>query len=108
MVLLFSPAVVSVSSPTTRENSESLPSKSGRETRSSVAPFFPSSCVVLSFSSPRPPLHPASSVHCLPAFSCPPVLVSSRRFPQLSPFRFRNRGGSGLSAHSLPPAAYPR
>src|SRR3989442_3861336 len=64
MVLLFSPAVVSVSSPTVRENSESLPCKSGRKTRSSVVRFLPSSWIVFSFTSPtfQLPLPSGSSV----------------------------------------------
>src|SRR6266403_6266556 len=64
VVLLFPPALVSVSSPTLRENSESLPSKSGRETRSSVVRFLPSSWIVFSFTSPtfQLPLPSGSSV----------------------------------------------
>src|SRR5580658_974999 len=50
-VLVFSPAAFSVSFPTLRETSESLPSESGREIRSSLVRFLLSSLLVLSFTS---------------------------------------------------------
>ena len=51
-VVLFLPAAVSVSLPTVRETSESLPSESGREILSSLVRFLLSSLIVLSFTSP--------------------------------------------------------
>src|SRR5580658_10908784 len=50
-VLLFSPAAFSLSFPTVREISETPPSESGRDIRSSLVRFLLSSLIVLSFTS---------------------------------------------------------
>src|SRR5580692_2372959 len=50
-VVVFSPAALSVSLPTVRETSESPPSESGREIRSSLVRALLSSLIVLSFTS---------------------------------------------------------